>query len=162
MGEFEAWPAVRVPVEQSFWQRRLLEECNHSRRYNQSFVLILFAIAAGDGECGAPLGPETIDLVGDSLRAGVRAGDAVVRVGPARFAILLLDSKPEFARAIAERLVLHVREDTGSLVRGLQSARLQCGVAAYGPERPAPEDLVAAAEADLVMQLTEGGAAPAA
>src|SRR5581483_1350176 len=128
----------------SIWQRRLLDECRLAERLGQNFVLLLFRLDSAMPRLAA----ETLDLIGDSLRGGVRQSDVVVRAGPALYAVLLVGSQPGFAFAVGERLVNHVRCDAGSLVRDLAERPLRFGVGLFDG-RGSVQDAIAAAERDL-------------
>ncbi len=112
---------------QTIWERRLQDECRQLEGAGQRFVLLLIAI---DGEAAEP-GTETLDLIGDSLRAAVRQSDVVVRAGAALYAVLLIGAAPEWSHSVGERLVNHLRADAGSLVRGLAERPLHFGLGVF-------------------------------
>ncbi len=138
---------------QTIWERRLQDECRQLESAGQRFVLILIAV---DGEAAGP-GAETLDLIGDSLRAGVRQSDVVVRAGAALYAVLLLGAAAEWSRSVGERLVNHVRADAGSLVRGLAERPLCFGVGLFDGSGSVDETI-----ADAARGLTEAGASRSA
>ncbi|HLZ68270.1 MAG TPA: hypothetical protein VKV26_00025 [Dehalococcoidia bacterium] len=144
--------AAHAAAEQLFWDRRLLEECQQAERCGHTFVLILLSLD------GSPAGvsSETVDLVGDSLRTGVRQSDLVARVGPTLYAALLIGANPEFADSVGERLAGHVRSDAGSLVRELATLPLHFGVGVFDGAGETAEALIATAARDLAARRYAG------
>jgi hypothetical protein len=108
-------------------QRRLLDECARVERWGQPFVLVLLSLEGG----ARGLTTETLDLIGDSLRGGVRQSDVVVRAGPALYAVLLIGADAEPSQSVGDRLVRHLRADAGSLVRELAEWPLRFGVGVF-------------------------------
>ncbi len=144
--------APQVGLDQPFWERRLLDECQHAERFGQTFALILLALDSVQ----AGISAETVDLVGDSLRTGVRQSDLVARVGPALYSVLLIGTNPECAVNVGERLVQHVRADAGSLVRELASLPLHFGVGVFSDRDGTAEALITATERDLAARRHAG------
>lgn len=148
MNEREPHAMLAAGPERSVWERRLLDECRRAERWGQSFVLILFAVEDGAAELAA----ETLDLVGDSLRSGVRQTDVVLRAGPTLHAVLLIGAAPEFGQSVGERLASHVRADAGSLVRGLAERSLRFGAGTFDGSGSV-KNTIAAAMRDLLIGL---------
>ncbi|HXG77682.1 MAG TPA: diguanylate cyclase [Gaiellaceae bacterium] len=102
---------------------------------------------------GHALGDALLAQVADVLRATVRAGDVVCRVGGEEFAIILPSGTMRSAVALAERLGERL---AGLATEGAGRLTVSTGVA-VGPEHAAnPRELVACAEAAMMTAKARG------
>lgn len=159
---------LRDTPEFPYWERRLRDECVRAGRFGRSFALVLLAVDRDAAAASRPLPADVMDPLSDSLRSGVRAVDLVAQVGPALFAITLVGATTATSRAIAARLAGRVHDASAALHSPAIAAPVVCGVATYGPESEGPDQLIGAAEADLLQAIDAsrrlvtdpGGAAP--
>ncbi len=102
---------------------------------------------------GHGVGDQLLLQVADVLRASVRSGDVVCRVGGEEFAIILPSADIAHAMALAERL----GEELGELeAEAVGRLTVSTGVA-VGPTHAAnPRELVACAEAAMMTAKTRG------
>src|SRR4249919_1274516 len=102
---------------------------------------------------GHGVGDQLLLQVADVLRASVRSGDVVCRVGGEEFAIILPSADLAHAMALAERL----GEELGGLeAEAVGRLTVSTGVA-VGPTHAAnPRELVACAEAAMMTAKTRG------
>lgn len=157
----------------SYWQRRLLEECQRAQRHGRGFVVASVVADAGDllhaplagaggrvlllrprnaapaGLSAGTLDKEELAVIAGALRHAVRGSDVVCRLSAARFGLLLLETSDEFAYPVCIRLMGQVRAEVGERLPALQGFGLHFGFAAYGDATTTPAALGAAAERDL-------------
>ena len=157
----------------SYWQRRLLEECQRSQRHGHGFVVATVVADAGDllhmplagasdrvvllrprsaAPAGLSAGTLTRDemaVVAGALRHAVRGSDVVCRLSPLRFGLLLLETSSDFAYPVCIRLMGQVRTEVAERLPALHGLGLHFGFAAYSDELHTPAALGTAAERDL-------------
>ncbi|MFN3286347.1 MAG: putative bifunctional diguanylate cyclase/phosphodiesterase, partial [bacterium] len=99
-------------------------------------------------EFGPAAGDRVLQWVAQTLKAQVRSGDVVARVGGDRFAVLLPEADARVARRTAERLLQALREP--ATVAGVQ-VRVwpRCGAAVLGRSPAGAAELFRAAESAL-------------
>ncbi|MCS7172241.1 MAG: EAL domain-containing protein [Armatimonadetes bacterium] len=100
---------------------------------------------------------QALQAVARSLRASLRAGDLLARVGGDEFGILLFPVDTRQARRAAERLVRRLREAPLTVEGRSLQLSVSCGVAVSGREKTDGETLLAAAEAALHESKLQGG-----
>jgi len=157
----------------TYWQRRLLEECQRSARHGHGFIVATVLADAGDvlhapiagsggrvvllrprneapaGQSAGTLSKEELAVIVGALRHAVRGSDVVCRLAPARFGLLLLETTAEYAYPTCIRLLGQVRAEVAGRVPSLQGFGLHFGYAAFGGELTSPTALGVAAERDL-------------
>lgn len=157
----------------SYWQRRLLEECQRAQRHGRGFVVASVVADAGDvlhmpiegaggrvvllrprsaapaGLTSGTLTKEEQAVIAGALRHAVRGSDVVCRLSPARFGLLLLETTAEFAYPVCIRLMGQVRAEVAERTPSLHGFGLHFGFAAYGDETHTPAALGVAAERDM-------------
>jgi len=90
------------------FHERLREESDRSRRYGDSFALILLDLdrfKAVNDTFGHDVGDEVLRWIGRILSEHTRSADAPFRIGGEEFAVLAPATTGPVARAVADRLV---------------------------------------------------------
>jgi diguanylate cyclase (GGDEF)-like protein len=97
---------------------------------------------------GHPAGDELLRQVGSRLRLALRDGDALVRLGGDEFAVLLIDTGPREAAAIAQRITEQMTDpfELDAVSVGIGAS---IGIARAPADAQAPDSLVSCA--DLAM-----------
>ena len=102
---------------------------------------------------GHAVGDEVLGLLADHLRATVRSGDVVCRIGGEEFAVIVSGSHEEHIVSLAERLATGLDEVELGLAGRIA---VSIGIA-QGPEHAAnPRELVACAEAAMMTAKARG------
>ena len=128
------------------FDRMLEAEVRRSRRYRRPLALLVFELAEGRGEA-----PGFLPAIVRTVHGQIREGDSVSRLGPRRFAVLLIECKPPEPMLVVERL--HEALGTAQRVRKQDIAIV---VPTYGGSLPASaQSLLAQAEGHV--QLARGG-----
>lgn len=142
------------------FQRRLAEEIERSHRYGRAFSLLLLDLdhfkAVNDNH-GHPTGDEVLKLVVALMRSVVRPTDYVARYGGEEFAILLAETGPAGARAMAERIrELVERNPAITALDDKIEVTASLGVASYPDHASSETELVSAADAALYAAKRSG------
>ena len=156
--------ALRDPLTSLLNRRafheRLQEECDRSRRYGDTFALILLDLdrfKAINDTLGHVVGDRVLAWVGRILGEHTRAADAPFRVGGEEFAILCPNTPAEVAHHAAERLVAVVGEARPPLQdSGDVTVTMSAGYAVCPDHGRRPEVLYQVADTAL-MQAKTGG-----
>jgi diguanylate cyclase (GGDEF)-like protein len=117
-----------------FFQRKLQEERARAQRYGTSFALLVLDLDRFkdiNDRLGHLAGDRYLQRVGDVVRRTMREADIPCRWGGEEFCVLLPETDPEGARAIAERL----RDQIGALSMEMNGMLVQTtvsvGIACY-------------------------------
>jgi GGDEF domain-containing protein len=128
------------------FDRMLEAEVRRSRRYRRPLALLVFDVAEARGE-----GPGYLPAIVRAVQGHVRECDSVSRLGPRRFAVMLIECKPPEPMLVVERL----REGLATAPR-VRKQDMAIAVATYGGGLPASsQSLLALAENHI--QLARGG-----
>ncbi len=133
--------------------QRLAEEINRSKRYGRGFAVVMMDVdkfKQFNDTRGHQAGDETLRLVAECIRAGLRRSDIAFRYGGDEFAAILLNADSSRAQTIAKRV-------NRCLTRRLQEADdpaaawlgLSVGVACFPDDATTADDLVKVADAAL-------------
>jgi diguanylate cyclase (GGDEF)-like protein len=133
--------------------QRLAEEINRSKRYGRGFTVVMMDVdnfKQFNDTRGHQAGDETLRLVADCIRAGLRRSDIPFRYGGDEFAAILLHADSSKTQTIAKRM-------NRCLTRRLQEANdpaaawlgLSVGVACFPDDATTADDLVKIADAAL-------------
>lgn len=98
---------------------------------------------------GHVAGDEHICRLGETLRDSVRAGDIVARYGGDEFAVLLPNTEPEEARAIALRVLQAIRQLEYRVGVATIQTTASAGIASYPRDAVNAEGLLRAADAAM-------------
>ncbi|MFN2616167.1 MAG: AMP-binding protein [Thermoleophilaceae bacterium] len=107
---------------------------------------------------GHDAGDELIRAVADELKESCRSTDLVARMGGDEFAMLLPETEIEGGERLARKLIGNLRDRSFAVGRSAVNVRITAsiGVASFGPDGPAPDEVLVAA--DLAMySAKEGG-----
>ncbi|MCG8558043.1 MAG: GGDEF domain-containing protein [Proteobacteria bacterium] len=125
--------------------QRELARCDRSSHSVAVIMLDLDGLKGLNDTCGHAAGDAAIRTVARCCHNALRKSDLVARLGGDEFAILLPETDPSAARAVAERVRYQVEQ---SSVCGRQ-LRVSCGVAVSQGGQPRGQALVVMADQEL-------------
>jgi diguanylate cyclase (GGDEF)-like protein len=138
------------------FRRELVRELSAAERYTRGVALLLFdldAFKSVNDSFGHDRGDEVLRKVAGLLRERTRTCDVVARIGGDEFALLLPDTDPARATALARRLCEAIAATVGHL-----GVRASVGVASY-PETNT-DQLLAEADRRLYASKRAAGRRP--
>lgn len=139
-----------------FFDERLAEETERANRHTRALSVMLVDVdnfKTINDRFGHATGDRVlVNLAGD-LRAVMRSGDLLARLGGDEMAMILLDCRPEEAALVAERMLGAIAADA-SLTRR-HAVTLSAGVAGLAPGQSA-DDLLRCADQALYRAKDEG------
>ena len=94
------------------FEERAQEECSRAQRYDRPLSLLLGDLdyfKQVNDHYGHPYGDMVLRQVGQTLQLHCRSSDLVARYGGEEFTVLLLETDPEHAQQVAERLRVAIR-----------------------------------------------------
>ena len=129
---------------------RLAEEIDRSKRYGRGFALVMMDVdkfKQFNGTRGHQAGDDTLCLIADCIRTGVRRSDIAFRYGGDEFAAILLHADSSRAQAIAKRI-------NRCVTRRLEEANdpaaawlgLSAGITCFPDDATTADDLVKVAD----------------
>lgn len=140
-----------------FFELRITEEIERARRYETGMAVIMIDIDQFkllNDEFGHLLGDEVLRQVSSIFHGQLRKIDVVCRYGGEEFAILLSQTSPDHAMAVAEKLR---RIAEGWQFPGVPRAvTISAGVANYAEHGSTRDELVKAADAGLYAAKQSG------
>ncbi len=90
-----------------YFQQRLREELNRAERFKYPLSLVMMDIdyfkKYNDSQ-GHPAGDKVIQVLGQIIKRNIRGVDIAARYGGEEFAIILIDTAPEEAYSVCERI----------------------------------------------------------
>jgi diguanylate cyclase (GGDEF)-like protein len=139
-----------------YFHERLRRELTRASAGHESVAVVMIDIddfKKVNDVFGHAVGDEVLAELADHLRATVRSGDVVCRIGGEEFAVIVPDSREAHTTALAGRLATRLDEvDLGLAGR----IAVSIGIA-QGPEHAAnPRELVACAEAAMMTAKARG------
>lgn len=134
-----------------YFQQRLAEEIERSRRMKMPLSLIMMDIDYFKhyNDCqGHPAGDKVLQLISRILRKNIRGMDIAARYGGEEFAVIMVDTAPEEAVKIAERIRRTVEEFpfTGRDEQPAGRLTISMGVASYPANALKKDDLIKLAD----------------
>ena len=133
-----------------FFELRVLEEIDRARRFNGGMAVVMVDIDQFkrlNDEFGHLLGDEVLRQVSSMFHQQLRKIDVVCRYGGEEFAILLSQTNPQHALAVAEKLRRLV--ETWQFPGVPQCVTISAGVATYPDHGTTRDELVKSADAGL-------------
>jgi DNA-binding NtrC family response regulator len=119
-----------------YFEGRVEEQCERVKRSGEGFAVVRLGLTV----------PAPPGVVEDAFATLLRATDVLALYAPGEYEVLLVDTKPEEAKRIAERVQSHV-ERSGAVVRlGL----------AFHPQDGSDAEAIIARACDLVRGSSEG------
>lgn len=140
-----------------FFELRLAEEMERARRFNVGMAVIMIDIDRFkmlNDEFGHLLGDEALRQISSLFHQNVRKLDVVCRYGGEEFAILLSQTEPQFALAVAEKLRKVVQDWQFPGVP--RRVTISSGVATFPRHGTTRDELIKAADAALYRAKQEG------
>lgn len=133
------------------FHQRLREEVARSQRHGHPLSLMLIDVdhfKAVNDTYGHVVGDNVLAAVGSTLRRHCRSSDVVGRLGGDEFGVIMPDTEPDTARALADRFRAALRSTAEVDVT------TSVGIAGLDPSSPAAEHLVD--EADFALYQVKG------
>ena len=127
-----------------FFDRRLAEETERSKRYGRELGLVMLDIdhfKRVNDRYGHQFGDKALCQAVDSWTASLRASDIVARYGGEEFCVLLPEAPREECLALAERLRSEIAAIDISYGEHRSRITVSAGVAFFRPE-DSPDDLL--------------------
>jgi diguanylate cyclase (GGDEF)-like protein len=140
--------------------QRLAEEADRSLRYVHTTCLILFDLdhfKQINDDHGHPAGDAVLRAVGDTLSKYCRHSDSAARYGGEEFALLLPETRPAEAAAVAEKLRAAIQARTVTLENGVElHVTASFGVACYQQGKEGVAHLIEQADQALYRAKDKG------
>jgi len=133
-----------------YFEMRVVEEIDRARRFNSGMAVLMIDIDQFkrlNDDFGHLLGDEVLRQVSSMFHGQVRKIDVVCRYGGEEFRILLSQTNPQHALAVAEKLRRLV--ETWQFPGVPQSVTISAGVATFPDHGTTRDELVKAADAGL-------------
>ena len=133
-----------------YFEMRVVEEIDRARRFNSGMAVLMIDIDQFkrlNDDFGHLLGDEVLRQVSSMFQGQVRKIDVVCRYGGEEFGILLSQTNPQHALAVAEKLRRLV--ETWQFPGVPQSVTISAGVATFPDHGTTRDELVKAADAGL-------------
>jgi two-component system, cell cycle response regulator len=133
-----------------FFELRVVEEIDRARRFNGGMAVVMVDIDQFkrlNDEFGHLLGDEVLRQVSSMFHQQLRKIDVVCRYGGEEFAILLSQTNPQHALAVAEKLRRLV--ETWQFPGVPQCVTISAGVATFPDHGTTRDELVKSADAGL-------------
>jgi diguanylate cyclase (GGDEF)-like protein len=140
-----------------YFEMRVVEEIDRARRFNTGMAVLMIDIDQFkrlNDDFGHLLGDEVLRQVSSMFHGQVRKIDVVCRYGGEEFAILLSQTNPQHALAVAEKLRRLVASWQFPGVP--QSVTISAGVATYPDHGTTRDELVKSADAGLYSAKQSG------
>lgn len=121
-----------------YFDRRLTEECERSKRYRHSFALLMIDLdgfKAINDAFGHAIGDSVIQQVSTALTRVIRSSDMVARFGGDEFAVIVPEAGQEAAIRLAEKIKMTLAATKLHLPNNTQKYVSACmGIAIYPVE----------------------------
>jgi len=141
-----------------YFNERLLDEVERSRRYSTPLSLLLCDIdhfKRVNDTCGHPAGDAVLSQVAGLLRDKLRQSDLVARYGGEEFGVLLLNTGKQQAIQVAESLRCGVEKATFAATAGMP-VTISIGVATLGEDASSLDSLIDRADKGLYCAKASG------
>ncbi len=148
-------------VNRRYFQERLLEEVERSRRYNEPFTLFMIDIddfKVLNDRYGHLAGDEVLRKVAHVIRDVVRSIDVVARFGGEEFTVILPNTRKKASIVTAERIRTGV--ELARFMNGRippeESLTVSIGIAEFPTDASVIEDIIDKADKALYMAKAKG------
>ena len=133
---------------------------DRSRRYGHDLTLLIVDLdhfKAVNDTCGHPCGDEVLRSVTLRLLKELRNFDSIARYGGEEFAVIMPETDPPGARAVAERLLEAVSSSPITTTRGnVLQLTISIGMASFPGDARSEDDLIEAADQALYAAKDRG------
>lgn len=150
-------PLTKLANYRAF-QEGLAQELRRCSRYVHPLSLVLLDVddfkQINDGH-GHPAGYRVLQGIGEVLSQSIRQEDFTARQGGDEFAVVLIETPPKAAEAVARRLVAGVAKHAFVWEGRPIPVTISAGLAGYRPGMT-PTDLISAADRALLKAKQEG------
>jgi len=133
-------------------------ECDRSGRYGRPLALIMFDVdhfKRFNDSHGHQRGDELLQELAATAAATIRTTDTAYRYGGEEFAVLARETDADQAVVLAERLRGRIEEHFAA-EGGVAPITSSFGIGLVDAERPAPDDVIARADAALYRAKADG------
>lgn len=142
-----------------YFQNILRQECASARRHDRELALILLDVdhfKKVNDTYGHQAGDQVLRELASLLKAGSREGDTVARYGGEEMALILPNTGPQEAVAVAERLRRTIQAHVGLYAGTSIAVTASFGLAMFDAARDEAATLIRQADAALYRSKAEG------
>lgn len=131
------------------FEQVLQQEHRKAERFGRSYSLIVVDVdnlAQLNETLGHEAGSLVLNAVASAITRSIRSSDLAARLGGDEFIVLCVESSPEIAAAVAQRIRNNVYAGTVSVANRLIRANVSVGAASYPADHLYPKELMILAE----------------
>lgn len=148
-------------LNRRYFQERLHEEVERSKRHNLPLSLIMIDIdhfKPFNDRYGHLAGDEALKLAAACMRNTIRTIDVAARYGGEEFTIILPQTTKVSAHIIAERICREIEKIEFAFVKGenKQGITVSIGLASFPEDTDTPEDLIRNSDKALYLAKEQG------
>jgi len=141
-----------------YFNERLIEEVDRSKRYDQAMSIILIDIdhfKNVNDTHGHPVGDKVLVWLSSMLREKFRQTDVVARYGGEEFSVLLLNATKQQAYTLANEVRSFIENNSGNGTNGI---KITCsfGISTFGEDSYTCDGLMAKADKALYFAKAQG------
>jgi len=140
-----------------YFDQKLQEEINRSRRYGRNLSLIMGDIdhfKSYNDDFGHQKGDEVLQSVAEMIRRSCRSSDTAARYGGEELVIILPETDSPGAFLVAEKSRKLIEARAGDVAG--RTVTISMGISSFGPGNDGPAELIAAADKALYEAKSKG------